>query len=114
MNSVFSNHDEESDEERVVYLDASDGVTGGSNSAGGGINRNSVSKRKPLFQYRKYKGDVCDDNNIMPMLSYIISTSVLYDTIHDSDVRFVDHLILYINFILLYYSLIRRVIKHLK
>jgi hypothetical protein len=66
MNSVFSNHDEESDEERVVYLDIGDGAV-----ADGVVvhesNRNNIInslttttgvKRKPLFQYRKYKGDV--------------------------------------------------------
>ena len=79
MNSVFSNHDEESDEERVVFLDI-----GGDGAVVAGVggtvfqenndrnNRNSIInssitaattngvKRKPLFQYRKYKGDVSD------------------------------------------------------
>jgi len=66
MNSVFSNHDEESDEERVVYLDigdvaVADGVVVHESNRNNIINSLTTTtgvKRKPLFQYRKYKGDV--------------------------------------------------------
>lgn len=67
---MFSNHDEESDEERVVYLDIGDGaVAGDPESSRNSITINSSTttgvKRKPLFQYRKYKGDV---SNMMLMM----------------------------------------------
>ena len=72
MNSVFSNRDEESDEERVVYLDISDGIADTSAVA---LKDNSTIhrvKRKPLFQYRKYKGDV--SYAIVLLMTYITAS----------------------------------------
>jgi hypothetical protein len=84
MNSVFSNHDEESDEERVVYLDIGDGavadgvVVQESNKNNNYIINSSTTigvKRKPLFQYRKYKGDV--RNSIILLLLLMMMMVVI-------------------------------------
>lgn len=110
MNSVFSNHDEESDEERVVYLDISDGAV-----ADGVVvqesNRNNIInsstttgvKRKPLFQYRKYKGDV--RNIIILLLMMMMVMMIMF---------YVYITLILLSSIVLLYSLIRSMISLLK
>ena len=50
---------EESDEERVQYLDACDAEGTGSAHRTNSARREKTTKFRSLFQQRKYRGDVC-------------------------------------------------------